>query len=318
MLDGRGRAIARLAEPMPPAAVRGVYGLTLVTPARPAGTARVAAGPLPNDGRARLLVRRVGARVCADIDRANLMEPACGLPPRTAEESLIAGRGTAGGDTVGGVVAPGVAEVELSASIGGASVRVPTRPARRPRAPSRCSSVSFRSAASSACGCSTRVGAPSAAPRCPPPTRPATPPRTPPGRLLRGRAPGGGAFVLRGDPAGLCIALTAPGRKRRRRRRVDVRARPCRAARTLPPPARRRRVAGKGRAALHVLTWDGDELRGSARAAPRRPPGVGRTDARAGRAASGGLARAGAARGRRPRAGPGSDRQCGYTAGPDS
>ena len=218
MLDGRGRAIARLAEPMPPAAVRGVYGLTLVTPARPAGTARVTAGPLPNDGRARLLVRRVGARVCADIDRANLMEPACGLPPRTAEESLfIAGRTRYRRRRHGGrhAVAPGVAEVELSASIGGASVRVPTRPARTSAGPLRgAPRSSFRYSGLARVRLFDSGGRTLGSAEVTPayPTRDAAEDTA--RRLLRGRAPGGGAFVLRGDPAGLCIALTAPGRKR--------------------------------------------------------------------------------------------------------
>jgi hypothetical protein len=318
VLDGRGRALARLAEPMPPAAVRGVYGLTLVTPARPAGTARVAAGPLPNDGRARLLVRRVGARVCADIDRANLMEPACGLPPRTAEESLIAGRGTAGGDTVGGVVAPGVAEVELSASIGGASVRVPTRPARTSAGPfqvflgqlplSGLARVRLFDAGGRTLGSAEVTPAY--------PTRDAAEDTT--RRLLRGRAPGGGAFVLRGDPAGLCLALTAPGRKRPDGGgstcgldRIELLV-PCR------PPVAAVVSPARGRAALHVITRDGDELRGRvvrlpegrrawvvpipARAEPRavawrergRPEGVGLGPV------------------------PAPSRQCGYTASPDS
>jgi hypothetical protein len=262
VLDARGRAIARLAESLPPAAVRGAYGLTLVTPARPVGTQRVAAGPLPNDRRARLIVRRVGARVCADIDRANLLEPACGLPPRTAEESLIAGRGTAGGDTLGGVVADGVAAVELSASIGGASVRVPTQPAKPSAGPFRVflgqlpfsglAHVRLFDAGGRTVGSADVSPAYSTGDAAEDATR----------RLLRGRAPGGGAFVLRGDAAGLCLALTAPGRNR-----PDAGGSTCGLDRIeLLVPCRPRVAAvvspATRRARLHVITSDGNELRG--------------------------------------------------------
>ena len=319
VLDAGGRALARLAEPLPPAPVRGVYGLTLVTPARPVGTAGLAAGPLPNDMRARLLVRRVGdARLCADIDRANLQEPACGPPPRTAEESLIAGRGTAGGDTVGGVVTPDVAEVEMSASIGGASVRVPTQPAKASAGRlqvflgqlpfSGLVDVRLLDAAGRTLGRSDVVPAY--------PTRDAAEDAT--RRLLRGRAPGGAPFVLRGDAAGLCLALTAPGRNR-----PDSGGSTCGLDRIeLLVPCHPRLAAvvspATGRAALHVITSDEKELRGRlvrlpegrrawvvpipARAEPRavawrergRPQGVG-------------LGRV-----------PAQTAQCGYTASPDS
>jgi len=317
VLDARGRALARLAEPLPPAPVRGVYGLTLVTPARPVGSARVAAGPLTNDQRARLLVRRVGARLCAEIDRANLQEPACGIPPRTVDESLIAGRGTAAGDTVGGVVAPGVAELELSPSIGGTSVRVTTQPAESSLGPlqvflgqvpfSGLVHVRLLDAAGSTLGRTDVVPAY--------PTRDAAEDAT--RQLLRGQA-GGDPFVLRGDPAGLCLALTAPGRNRPvgggstcglDRIELLVPCRPRLAAVVSP---------ATGRAALHVITTDGNELRGRlvrlpegrrawvvpipARAEPRavawrergRPEGIG-------------LGRV-----------PAPASQCGYAASPDS
>ena len=259
VLDARRRALARLDESLPPAPVRGVYGLTLVTPARLAGSARVAAGPLRGDPRARLLVRRIGdARLCADIDRANLDEPACGPPPGTADESLIAGRGTARGDTVGGVVAPDVAEVVLSASIGDASVRVPTQPAGSLKVflgqlPfSGLVDVRLLDA-----GGGTLVRS-DVFPAYP--TRDAVEDATV--RLLGGRAPGGAPFVLRGDRAGLCIALTTPGQVR-----ADGGGSTCGLDRVeLLVPCRPRLAAvvspAKGRAGLHVLTSDGDELPG--------------------------------------------------------
>jgi hypothetical protein len=319
VVDARGRALARLTESLPPAPVRGVYGLTLVTPARPAGTATVAAGPLPSDPRARLLVRRVGdARLCADIDRANLHEPACGPPPRTADESLIAGRGTAGGDTVGGVVAPDVAEVVLSASIGGASVRVPTQPADSPAGRLRVFlgqlpfsgliDVLLLDASGRALGRGDVVPAY--------PIRDALEDGTL--RLLHGRAPGGGQFVLRGDPAGLCVALTTP-----RRVRADSGGSTCGLDRIeLLVPCRPRLAAvvspATGRAALHVITSDGNELRGRLVRLPggRRAwlvPVPARAEPRAvawrerGQPEGVGLGRV-----------PAPARQCGYTAGLDS
>lgn len=319
VLDARGRALARLTKSLPPAPVRGVYGLTLVTPARPGGTARVAAGPLPGDSRARLLVRRVGdARLCADIDRANLNEPACGPPPRTADESLIAGRGTAGGDTVGGVVAPDVAEVVLTSSIGGASVRVPTQPADSPAGQLRVFlgqlplsgliDVLLLDAAGRALGDADVFPAY--------PTRDALEDGSL--RLLEGRAPRGDPFVLRGDPAGLCVALTTPGRVR-----ADGGGSTCGFDHVeLLVPCRPRLAAvvspAAGRAALHVITSDGDELRGRLVRLPggRRAwlvPIPARVEPRAvawrerGRPEGIGLGRV-----------PPQARQCGYIASPDS
>jgi hypothetical protein len=318
VLGARGRVLARLAEPLPPAEVRGVYGLTLVSPARPVGTARLAAGPLPNDPRARLLLRRVGeTRLCADIDRANLEEPACGLPPRAAEESLIAGRGTAGGDTVGGVVSPDVAEVELTASIGGASVSLPTQRAMSSAGRFQVflgqlpfSGLVHARLLDAAGG---TLASKDVAPAYP--TRDAAEDAT--RRLLGGRA-GGKAFLVRGDPAGLCLALTAPGRNR-----PDSGGSTCGLDRIeLLVPCRPRLSAvvspATGRAGLHVITSDEKKLRGRlvrlpegrrawvvpipARAEPRavawrergRPQGVG-------------LGRV-----------PAQAAQCGYTASPDS
>jgi hypothetical protein len=315
VLDARGRALARLDESLPPAPVRGVYGLTLVTPARLAGNARVAAGPLRGDPRARLLVRRIGdARLCADIDRANLNEPACGPPPRTADESLIAGRGTARGDTVGGVVAPDVAEVVLSASIGDASVRVPTQPAGSLKVflgqlPfSGLVDVRLLDAGGGTLARSDVFPAY--------PTRDAVEDATV--RLLGGRAPGGAPFVLRGDPAGLCVALTTPGRVR-----ADGGGSTCGFDQVeLLVPCRPRLAAvvspAAGRAALHVVTSDGDELRGRLVRLPggRRAwlvPIPARVEPRAvawrerGRPEGIGLGRV-----------PPQARQCGYIASPDS
>jgi hypothetical protein len=318
IVDSRGRALARLAEPLPPAAVRGVYGLEVVTPARPVGTPRLAAGPLSNDPQARLLVRRVGdARVCADIDTPNVEEPACGPPPRTAEESLVAGRGTAGGDTVGGVVAPDVAAVELGASIGGTSTRVPTQPANASAGPfqvflgqvpvSGLVHVRLFDAAGRALERTDVV-----------PSYPARNPAEDATReLLRGRA-GEKPFVVRGDAAGLCLAVTAPGRNR-----PDGGGSTCGLDRiALLVPCSPRLAAfvspAAGRSALHVITSDGKKLRGRLVRLPRgRRAWIVPIPARA-------EPRAVAWRGRgRPRGlglgrVPAAARQCGYTAGPGS
>jgi hypothetical protein len=209
LLDARGRALARLTEPLPPAGVRGTYGLLLEVPAEPRGTARVVAGPLPGDPRARLLQRRVGARLCAEIDRPNPEEPACGPPPRTAADSLIAARGTALGDTVGGIVPPAVTEVMLTASIGDASVRVATQPFGDLRVflgqlPfSGLVDVRLLDTGGSILD---RNGVFVAYP-----TRDAVEDAT---RVLQHGTVDGERFVVRGDPAGLCLALTARGRLR--------------------------------------------------------------------------------------------------------
>jgi hypothetical protein len=317
VLDARRRALARLPESLPPAPVRGVYGLPLVTPARPVGTARVAAGPLPNDPRARLLVRRIGdARLCADIDRANLQEPACGPPPSTPEESLIAGRGTRGGDTVGGVVAPGVAEVVLSESIGGASVRIATQPAKSSAGPYQVflgqlpfsGLVDVRMLDAAGRIVARTTVSPAYATSSEDATRP----------LLRGRARGGAAFVLRGDPAGLCLALTAPGRNR-----PEAGGSTCLLAGIeLLVPCRPRLAAvmspARGRSALRVITSDGDKLHGTLVRLPkgRRAwvvPIPARVEPRAvawrerGRPEGIGLGRV-----------PAPARQCGYAATPES
>ena len=210
LLDARGRALARLTESLPPAGVRGTYGLTLEVPGRPRGTARVVAGPISGDPRARLLMRRVGGRLCAEIDRPHPEAPACGPPPRNADDSLIAARGTSRGDTVGGIVASTVAEVELSASIGGASVRVATRPVGGLRV--FLAQLPFSGLVNvrllDAGGATLDSG--DVSPTYP--TSAAVEDATRP--LHPGRAPGGERFVVRGDPAGLCLALTAPGRVR--------------------------------------------------------------------------------------------------------
>jgi hypothetical protein len=215
LLSRRGRRLARRDEPLPPAAVRGTYGIVLEVPPRPRGRATVAAGPLPDDPHARLLVRRVGARLCADIDRPNLEEPSCGPPPRRAVDSLIAARGTMRGDTAGGIVPPGVAEVALrGAPLSVAWARFPTQPAgpgldrlrvflgRIPfsgvvnlRLLDSTGATVFRDSLIPAYQTDDALeGA----------TRP----------VRRGRARGGARFVLRGDPTGLCLAVTTPGRTR--------------------------------------------------------------------------------------------------------
>jgi hypothetical protein len=214
LLNRRGRRLARLAEPLPPAGVRGAYGILLEAPPPPRGRALVAAGPLADDPQARLLVRRVGARLCADIDRPNLEEPSCGPPPGAAGDSLIAARGTVSGDTVGGIVPPGVAEVELRGGlISDASARVPTQPAGPPLDPLRVflgrlpfsGLVNLRlfdpaGATLSRDGVTPAYETDDALEDA---TRP----------LRRGRARGA-RFVLRGDATGLCLAITAPGRRR--------------------------------------------------------------------------------------------------------
>jgi hypothetical protein len=215
VLDRRGRRLGRLGESLPPAGVRGTYGILLEVPAPARGMATVAAGPLPDDPRARLLVRRVGARLCADIDRPNLAEPSCGTPPATAGESLIAARGTMRGDTVGGIVPPGVAEVVLRGGLmSDASARVPTQPAGPPLDPLRVflgrlpfsGLVNLRLLDSAG----STVARDSVTPAYE--TDYALEDATRP--LRRGRARGGARFVLRGDPTGLCLAVTAPGRTR--------------------------------------------------------------------------------------------------------
>ena len=207
VLDRRGHALARLREPLPPAGVRGVYDLTLEVPAGARGTASVVAGPLPGDPRARLLLRRVGGRLCAEIDRPNLEEPACGPPPQDADGSLIAARGTSLGDTVGGILAPGVIEVIVSASVGDASVRIATQPVGGLRAflgqlPFS-GLVNVRLLDAGGATLDSRDVFPAY------PVSDAVADATRP--LRRARA-GGERFVVRGDPAGLCLALTAPGR----------------------------------------------------------------------------------------------------------
>jgi hypothetical protein len=210
LLDARGRALARLTETLPPAGVRGTYGLILDVPAPTRGTARVVAGPLPEDPRARLLMRRVGARLCAEIDRPNPEDPACGAPPRNADDSLIAARGTPRGDTVGGIVPPGVTEVVLSASIGDASVRVPTQPVGGLRV--FLGQLPFSGLVDvrllDAGGRTLEHTSASPAYQTSDAGEDATRP------LRRGRAPGGERFVVRGDAAGLCVSLTTPGRVR--------------------------------------------------------------------------------------------------------
>jgi hypothetical protein len=265
-LNARGRAVGRLSEALPPAAVPGTHVLTLETPFRLAGTATVAAGPLPGDRRARLLVRRVGARLCADIDRANLDEPACGPPPSRAGEALIAGRGTALGDTVGGIVPADVAEVVLRPTAGGSPVRVATQPAGAGAGPASATlrvflgQVPFSGLVDlrllDATGGTLGTGNVFVAY----PTRDAVEDATRP--LLRGRARGGAGFVLRGDRAALCFAVTAPGRARA----ADGGSTCGLDAVELLVPCRPRLAAvlapAEGRAALRVETADGTTHRG--------------------------------------------------------
>jgi hypothetical protein len=266
VLNARGRPVARLSESLSPAAVRGVDGLNLETPVRPAGAASVAAGPLPGDRRARLLVRRVGARLCAEIDRPNLDEPACGPPPSTAGNALVAARGTALGDTVGGIVPADVAEVMLRPASGGAPVRVATQPAG-PGAGTAAATLRvflgqlpfsglidlrLLDATGGTLGTDNVFAAY--------PTRDAVEDATRP--LLRGRARGGAGFVLRGDRAGLCFAVTAPGR-----RRADDAGSTCGLDTVeLLVPCRPRLAAvlapAEGRAALRVEAADGTTVRG--------------------------------------------------------
>jgi hypothetical protein len=215
LLSRRGRRLARLDEPLPPATVRGTYGIVLEVPPRPRGKATVAAGPLPDDPDARLLVRRVAARLCADIDRPNRERPSCGPPPRRAVDSLIAARGTMRGDTAGGIVPPGVAEVALrGAPLDAAWARFPTQPAGPGLDPLRVflGRIPFSGVVNLRLLDSTgaTVFRDSLIPEYE--TDHALDDATRP--LRRGRAPGGPSFVLRGDPTGLCLAVTAPGRTR--------------------------------------------------------------------------------------------------------
>jgi hypothetical protein len=264
LLSRRGRRLARLDEPLPPAAVRGTYGIALEVPPRPRGRATVAAGPLPDDPDARLLVRRVGARLCADIDRPNLEEPSCGPPPRRAVDSLIAARGTMRGDTAGGIVPPGVAEVALrGAPLSAAPARFPTQPAGPGLDPLRVflGRIPFSGVVNLRLLDSTgaTVFRDSLIPAYE--TDDALEDATQP--LRRGRAPGGPPFVLRGDPTGLCLAVTAPGQTRPEGggstcglRGVELLV-PCRPrlAAVLAPAA--------GRLRLRVLTARGDARPGS-------------------------------------------------------
>jgi hypothetical protein len=215
LLGRRGRRLARLDEPLPPAAVRGTYGIVLEVPAPPRGRATVAAGPLPDDPDARLLVRRVGARLCVDIDRPNPEEPSCGPPPSRAGESLIAARGTMRGDTAGGIVPPGVAEVALrGARLAEEPARFPTRPAGPGLDPLRVFlgrlpfsgvlNLRLLDSAGATVFRDSLIPAYDTGDALEDATRP----------LRRGRARGGARFVLRGDPTGLCLAVTAPGRRR--------------------------------------------------------------------------------------------------------
>jgi hypothetical protein len=215
LLSRRGRRLARLDEPLPPAGVRGTYGIALEVPPRARGRATVVAGPLPDDRDARLLVRRVGARLCADIDRPNLEEPSCGPPPRRAVDSLIAARATMRGDTAGGIVPPGVAEVALrGAPLSAAWARFPTQPAGPGLDPLRVflgripfsGVVNLRLLDSAGAAVFRDSLIPTYE------TDGALEDVTQP--LRRGRARGGARLVLRGDPTGLCIAVTAPGRTR--------------------------------------------------------------------------------------------------------
>ena len=272
--NGRGQVLARLPEPLPPAGVRGLHGIILDVPGPPAGSATVAAGPLPGDPQARLLVRRVGARLCAEIARPNLEEPACGPPPRITDESLIAARGTALGDTVGGIVPADVAQVVLRPAIGGSPVRLPTQPAGAAAGPagellrvflgqlpySGLLDVRLLDAAGSTLGHTSVFAAYETSDAVEEATRP----------LKRGRAPGGERFVLRGDPTGLCLSLTAPGRVR-----ADRGGSTCGLDELeLLVPCRPRLAAvlspGAGRAALRVLSSSGSVFRGSVVRLPRR------------------------------------------------
>ena len=262
LVSRRERPLARLVEPLPPAGVRGTYGILLEVPRQPAGRATLAAGPLPNDPDARLLVRRVGARLCAEVDRPNLEEPSCGPPPGSAADSLIAARGTVGGDTVGGIVPAEVAEVVLRRSLGGATTTVPTQPAGPGLDPLRVfvgqvpfsGMVGFRLLDAAAATAARGTVAPAYE------TEDAVEGATRP--LRRGRARGGARFVLRGDPAGLCLAVTAPGRTR-----PEGGASTCAVDEVeLLVPCRPRLAAvvasAAGRLRLRVLTAAGPAVRG--------------------------------------------------------
>jgi hypothetical protein len=214
LLNRRGRRLAQLDESLPPAGIRGTYGIPLEAPPAPRGRATLATGPLADDPQARLLVRRVGARLCADIDRPNLEEPSCGPPPGAAGDSLIAARGTARGDTVGGIVPPGVAEVELRGLVGEAPALFATQPAGPGLDPLRVflGRIPFSGVVNLRLldPAGATLGSDSASPAYE--TDDALEDATEP--LRRGRARGGARFVLRGDAAGLCLALTAPERTR--------------------------------------------------------------------------------------------------------
>jgi hypothetical protein len=266
VLNARGQPVARLSESLQPAVVPGVDGLVLETPVRPAGRATVAAGPLRGDRRARLLVRRLGARLCAEIDRPDLDQPACGPPPGTAGEALVAARGTALGDTVGGIVPADVAEVVLRPASGGAPVRVATQPAGRGAGPASAMlrvflgqlpfsglvDLRLLDATAGTLGTGNVFVAYPTSDAVEDANRP----------LLRGRARGGAGFVLRGDRAAFCFAVTAPGRAR-----ADDGGSTCGLdAVELLVPCRPRVAAvlapAEGRAALRVETADGTMLRG--------------------------------------------------------
>jgi hypothetical protein len=133
-LDARRRVLARSETPLAPPTVRGIFGLGLTAPLVPAAPPRLALGPLRRDPDARLLLRSVGAYLCAEIDHPDTDEPSCGLPPRLAIQAVIAARATRRGYTVGGLVSPAVAAVRLGSG-SGRQVSVPTQPAGAPAGP---------------------------------------------------------------------------------------------------------------------------------------------------------------------------------------
>lgn len=320
-----GRVLARPEVASQPASARGPGGLAPQTPVVARTPAVLEAGPLRRDPPARLLLRRAGVWLCAEIARPDPREPSCGLAPVSAAAPIVAARGTRRGDSVGGVVASEVATVELRPSLPSSRgrppgvVRVPTRPAGAAAGPFAGQVRTFLATLPYSGLVDVRLlGADGqelerfdvfAS------YRTTTARDSSYRRLLSGRVPGGGRYVLGADEDdGECLALLAPGGPRR----PGAAAYSCFVERvTALAPCRPRMVAllvrARGRADLVALTGAGRTIAGRRVRAGERSLWLVVAPRRAGLRELRWRDRSGATRRLQLGELPAASRQCGYT-----
>jgi hypothetical protein len=312
-----GRRLSQFPQSLAPATVALDGGLSLQGRLVPPGPAGLAAGPLPGDPDARLLIRHSGARICPEIDRPDPWEPSCDLPPVAPADATLLGRGTRRGDTFGGVVPASVTAVELRDA--GHRVRVAAIPAG-PAAGQWAGLVHvFLAQLPSLAVAQIRLldsGGQTLSEQTVLPTyRTTTATQSRYRSRLTSRVPGGGRFVVGVDTEGDCLALLP-----RAHGRVAESGYSCEtSAPELLVPCRPRLAAvvagAKGRRRLWVGTSRGARISGRLVRVGHKHVWLAVAPVSAELRAVGWRDRRGRARRRSLGRVPAADRQCGYRAG---